>query len=96
MILDVGNDEFVSVGLFSELLRERVSKELRPKIGETLTLLYGGVRQNKTRKNRDGSPTEYHVYLCDIGTEIIPPETTTPWETHETVEPVDIDNSPEY
>lgn len=52
---------YVAVRAFHETLKTALFK-LKPKVGDRLTITYGGRKASKTRRDAGGNPVEYHTY----------------------------------
>lgn len=52
---------FVAVRAFHGTLKSALY-ELKPSVGDRLTIAYGGKKASKGRRDAAGNPIEYHVY----------------------------------
>jgi hypothetical protein len=57
---DAESGEFVSVHAFHTLLKNKIL-EMRPALGDVMTLHYEGTRPSK-RLDKKGDPIDYHLY----------------------------------
>lgn len=58
---NIETGEYVTVHAFHTLLKTRIL-EMRPKLGDTLTLHYAGVMDSKKIDKKTGKPMQYHLY----------------------------------
>lgn len=52
---------YAAVRAFHNTLKSALF-EVKPKIGDRLTITYGGRKESKGRRDSNGNPVQYHVY----------------------------------
>ena len=69
--------EAVAVHCFHQTLKGALL-EARPQLGERIAIKYSGKKQSKTRKNPDGTPTEYYQYSLVVDRPVV--EDSANWD----------------
>lgn len=79
LLLENNKGQFLAVYLIHETLTTRIVDELKPQIGDMLTIAYLGRIESNSRLDANGNPVKYHAYHAFVGDPNVVEAASVPW-----------------